>query len=383
MNFDNPSTPPESKNKDSDSFQSDIDSPSGQESKKSTKYNTGRWTQEEHLKFIDGILEYGNEWKKVQSLIKTRSSTQARSHAQKFFLRIKKNLNINDNPYSSNESYLNSPQSNQDNFSIKYFFELLASQDKDKTKYDNGKLTSSQREKLLNIVAKFSNSEFDNIKSKPSENSSSNSIEINEEVNSLTSQMIKLPGRIFNIHKDKSRRESINSISAITTAKPMMHKMSYDISSINTKKKQSPSHTNLDLASTQSLSSINQDNDNKIYQEMKELFGKKRKSETRIDDLSYNDHSRPRFYSTCIDINFDSQKLFDNPDFFPSKKNDKEKVSPNADKTSCSNPFSINFDIDNDISPFNQPYFFDDHDANNNHSDFNFNTLDYDKFNIA
>ena len=112
-------------------------------------------------------------------------------------------------------------------------------------------------------------------------------------------------------------------------------------------------------------------------------YGKKRKSETRIDDLSYNDHSRPRFYSTCIDINFDSQKLFDNPDFFPSKKNDKEKVSPNADKTSCSNPFSINFDIDNDISPFNQPYFFDDHDTNNNHSDFNFNTLDYDKFNIA
>ena len=46
MNFDNPSTPPESKNKDNDSFQSDIDSPSGQESKKSTKYNTGRWTQE-------------------------------------------------------------------------------------------------------------------------------------------------------------------------------------------------------------------------------------------------------------------------------------------------------------------------------------------------
>ena len=87
MNFDNPSTPVESKQKDSDSVESEIDS------KKSTKYNTGRWTQEEHLKFIDGILEYGNEWKKVQSLIKTRSSTQARSHAQKFFLRIKKNLN--------------------------------------------------------------------------------------------------------------------------------------------------------------------------------------------------------------------------------------------------------------------------------------------------
>ena len=55
------------------------------------EFQSGRWTDLEHQKFIEGILEYGNEWKKVQGVIKTRSSTQARSHAQKFFLRIKKN----------------------------------------------------------------------------------------------------------------------------------------------------------------------------------------------------------------------------------------------------------------------------------------------------
>ena len=53
-------------------------------------YQSGRWSQEEHQKFIEGILKYGNEWRKVQKIIKSRSSTQARSHAQKFFLRIKK-----------------------------------------------------------------------------------------------------------------------------------------------------------------------------------------------------------------------------------------------------------------------------------------------------
>ena len=63
-------------------------------------FNTGRWTDEEHKKFIKGIIEYGNEWKKVQKIIKTRNSTQARSHAQKFFLRIKKNL-ITENNNSS------------------------------------------------------------------------------------------------------------------------------------------------------------------------------------------------------------------------------------------------------------------------------------------
>src|SRR4051812_44973771 len=57
-----------------------------------TKYSTGRWSQEEHNKFIEAMFLYGNEWKRVQQHIKTRSSTQARSHAQKFFIRIKKKL---------------------------------------------------------------------------------------------------------------------------------------------------------------------------------------------------------------------------------------------------------------------------------------------------
>lgn len=52
-------------------------------------YNIGRWTEEEHRRFIEAILKYGNEWKSVQRHIKTRSSTQSRSHSQKFFLKIK------------------------------------------------------------------------------------------------------------------------------------------------------------------------------------------------------------------------------------------------------------------------------------------------------
>ena len=67
------------------------------------QYHIGRWTDEEHQKFIDGILEYGNEWKKVQQIIKTRSSTQARSHAQKFFLRVKKIIKNNGGNFNINE----------------------------------------------------------------------------------------------------------------------------------------------------------------------------------------------------------------------------------------------------------------------------------------
>jgi len=56
---------------------------------KNGDFKNGRWTQEEHKRFIESILKYGNEWKKVEQYIGTRSSTQARSHAQKFFEKMK------------------------------------------------------------------------------------------------------------------------------------------------------------------------------------------------------------------------------------------------------------------------------------------------------
>ena len=52
-------------------------------------YNSGRWSDEEHLLFIDAIFTHANDWKSVQAMIKTRSCSQARSHAQKFFIKLK------------------------------------------------------------------------------------------------------------------------------------------------------------------------------------------------------------------------------------------------------------------------------------------------------
>jgi len=53
-------------------------------------FNCGRWQPEEHERFIEAIMKYGNEWKAVQKHVGTRSSTQARSHGQKFFVKMKK-----------------------------------------------------------------------------------------------------------------------------------------------------------------------------------------------------------------------------------------------------------------------------------------------------
>jgi SHAQKYF class myb-like DNA-binding protein len=46
-------------------------------------FKQGRWTKEEHHKFLEAIQIYGRDWKQVQYYVGTRSSTQARSHAQK------------------------------------------------------------------------------------------------------------------------------------------------------------------------------------------------------------------------------------------------------------------------------------------------------------
>lgn len=56
---------------------------------KNSKYSSGRWNLDEHKKFIEAIIKFGNDWKKVQKHIGTRSSSQARSHAQKFFIKLK------------------------------------------------------------------------------------------------------------------------------------------------------------------------------------------------------------------------------------------------------------------------------------------------------
>ena len=51
--------------------------------------NGGRWSYEEHIRFIESFVNHGKNWIIIQKHIGTRSAGQIRSHAQKFFLRLK------------------------------------------------------------------------------------------------------------------------------------------------------------------------------------------------------------------------------------------------------------------------------------------------------
>lgn len=44
----------------------------------------------EHVRFLEALKNYGKNWKKVEEHVASRTSTQARSHAQKFFANILK-----------------------------------------------------------------------------------------------------------------------------------------------------------------------------------------------------------------------------------------------------------------------------------------------------
>ena len=68
-------------------------------------YSAGRWKSDEHKRFIDAIIRYGNNWRQVQKYVGTRSNTQTRSHAQKFFEKLKRSqLFKRENYYFSKNS---------------------------------------------------------------------------------------------------------------------------------------------------------------------------------------------------------------------------------------------------------------------------------------
>ena len=66
--------------------------------------NNGRWAKNEHLRFLAGCLKYGNNWKKVETYVRTRTSTQIRSHAQKYLKKLEKKYYSKGSTQNTNQS---------------------------------------------------------------------------------------------------------------------------------------------------------------------------------------------------------------------------------------------------------------------------------------
>jgi len=86
------------------------------------KYNTGRWSKNEHFLFLHGCLLYGNDWTKVQKLILMRSNEQIRSHSQKFIMKASNKYSDNLKKFlSANEKSAHEIISLNRAFYIKHF----------------------------------------------------------------------------------------------------------------------------------------------------------------------------------------------------------------------------------------------------------------------
>ena len=53
--------------------------------------NVGRWSEIEHSRFLAAMVVHGKNWHLVQKCVVSRTTIQCRTHAQKYFLRMKKN----------------------------------------------------------------------------------------------------------------------------------------------------------------------------------------------------------------------------------------------------------------------------------------------------
>lgn len=74
----------------------DQDAQNTSQDNSSIDFNNGRWTYSEHLNFLKGCIQYGNNWKKVEDCVQSRKSSQIRSHAQKYLIKLKKQFTKDD-----------------------------------------------------------------------------------------------------------------------------------------------------------------------------------------------------------------------------------------------------------------------------------------------
>ncbi|WIA38463.1 hypothetical protein OEZ86_001786 [Tetradesmus obliquus] len=57
-----------------------------------------RWSEEEHLRFIEALRLHGRAWRKIEEHIGTKTAVQIRSHAQKFFNKLEKKKEAGEAP---------------------------------------------------------------------------------------------------------------------------------------------------------------------------------------------------------------------------------------------------------------------------------------------
>lgn len=57
----------------------------------------GRWSAEEHERFLEALRKYAKDWTMIEMHVQTRDVTNIRAHAQKFLQKLVKLLGKDEN----------------------------------------------------------------------------------------------------------------------------------------------------------------------------------------------------------------------------------------------------------------------------------------------
>ena len=70
-----------------------------------SRVTIGRWTTEEHEKFLEAVQLFDKDWRKIADFVGTRNNIQCRTHAQKHYKRLSGSLRLKKGK-SSSGSYM-------------------------------------------------------------------------------------------------------------------------------------------------------------------------------------------------------------------------------------------------------------------------------------
>ena len=301
------------------------------------KYQIGRWTKEEHEKFIEGILSYGNEWKKVQKIIKTRSSTQARSHAQKYFLKLKKE--INSDVLSDPDKLLN------------YITNSISV---DKLKYNNNKFTNDQKEKLMTVIRSNLKADDNNNISKSGKEGFSGEKE--KEININISLNEKDESALDNIYEEDDNL-AYNKKNLFNFQK----KMSFDVNEI----KKKPSFCSKKRKSSGDLSY------NKIFNITKEMSHKNSLDVSKSNNIVQN-NLPPKISAQKNNNNVNKKIKFNVKNNYIDNNNNNFATNKNINNNTNNNNTTKNKNINNNQQKENNNFNNNSNINNNNNNHPNF-----------
>lgn len=213
--------------------------------------NEGRWSKEEHNKFLEGIVLYGINWKKVKTMIGTRTSIQVRSHAQKFFYKMKTckdeklGIDFTLNSICNIRDMINQIKNNNSNYNITNVFKYLAN------KCDN--LEKSRKKIVLNKNKNLDlkNNEINNQSNLISSNIDDNNFFFNLNNNNINEQKIMEDTQNFNDNGSNSNNLfKINNQNNIINALQNLLTMNYYSSAYNFLLSNNLSTSNYDITNS-------------------------------------------------------------------------------------------------------------------------------------